>query len=230
MAGLATPLVVSVHSIVGMDFAAAIVPGWHTAFSSPFFVAGAIFSGFAMVMTLMIPLRSIYHLQDFVTMRHLDNMAKIILATGSLMMYGYSMEVFFAYYSGNQFERYVTLNRVLGPYAWTYWALVLCNVIMPQAFWFRSMRHSIPVLFIVSLAVNFGMWLERFIIVIVSLHRDFLPSSWHMYYPTVWDFAHFFGSIGLFFTLLFLFVRVLPMISIFELRALVEETEGETSP
>ena len=183
-----------------------------------------------MVMTLMIPLRTIYQLEDFVTLRHLDNMAKVILATGSMMMYGYAMEVFFAYYSGNELERYVTLNRVLGPYAWSYWALIACNVVMPQFFWFQSMRRCIPVLFIVALVVNVGMWLERFIIVVVSLHRDFLPSSWRMYYPTVWDFAHFLGSIGLFLTLLFLFVRVLPMISIFELRALVSETTEEGVP
>ena len=227
MAGLATPLVVSVHSIVGMDFASGIVPGWHTAFSPPFFVAGAIFSGFAMVMTLMIPLRSIYGLEDFVTLRHLDNMAKVILATGSMMFYGYAAELFFAYYSGNEYERYLAINRILGPYGWSYWALIACNVLVPQLFWSERMRRNIPVLFAVSLIVNVGMWLERFIIVIVSLHRDFLPSSWRMYYPTVWDFTHLIGSIGLFFTLLFLFVRLLPVISIFELRSLVHETDEE---
>ena len=227
MAALATPLVVSVHSIVGMDFAVSIVPGWHTTFSPPFFVAGAIFSGFAMVMTLMIPLRSIYDLEDFVTLRHLENMAKVILATGSMMFYGYAAEIFFAYYSGNEYERYLAVNRVLGPYGWSYWGLIACNVIAPQLFWFRPQRRNISVLFIVSFLVNVGMWLERFIIVIVSLHRDFLPSSWRMYYPTVWDFTHFIGSIGLFFTLLFLFVRLLPVISIFELRTLVHETNEE---
>jgi Ni/Fe-hydrogenase subunit HybB-like protein len=227
MAGLATPLVVSVHSIVGMDFAASILPGWHTTFSPPFFVAGAIFSGFAMVTTLMIPLRSIYALQDFVTLRHLENMAKVILATGSMMFYGYAAELFFAYYSGNEFERYMTINRVLGPYGWSYWALIACNVLTPQILWSRRMRRCVPVLFVVSLIVNVGMWLERFIIVIVSLHRDFLPSSWRMYYPTLWDITHFVGSIGLFFTLLFLFVRLLPVISIFELRSLVHETDEE---
>ncbi|HVC93201.1 MAG TPA: NrfD/PsrC family molybdoenzyme membrane anchor subunit, partial [Pirellulales bacterium] len=222
-----TPLVVSVHSIVGMDFAAGIVPGWHTTIFSPYFVAGAIFSGFAMVMTLAIPLRAVYGLQDFVTMRHLDNMAKVILATGSMMFYGYLSDVFFAYYSGNEYERYMIINRALGHYAWSYWALIACNIITPQVFWFPSMRRSVPVLFIVSLIVNVGMWLERFVIVVISLHRDFLPSSWHMYYPTRWDFTHLFGSLGLFFTLLFLFIRVLPMISIFELRALVHEKQGE---
>jgi len=227
LGGLATPLVVSVHSIVGMDFASAIVPGWHTTFSPPFFVAGAIFSGFAMVMTLMIPLRWAYRLQDFVTMRHLENMAKVILATGSMMAYGYVMEVFFAYYSGNKYERYMTINRALGPYAWSYWALLACNIVAPQLLWFQSLRRSVPVLFAISLIVNVGMWLERFVIVIISLHRDFLPSSWRMYYPTVWDITHLVGSIGLFFTLLFLFIRLLPVISIFELRELVHKTQEE---
>ena len=229
LAGLATPLVVSVHSIVGMDFATSIVPGWHTAFSPPYFVAGAIFSGFAMVMTLMIPLRAIYGLEDFVTHRHLDNMAKVILATGSMMAYGYSSEVFFAYYSGNEYERFVTINRALGPYAWSYWALIACNIVTPQFLWSRRVRQSVPLLFVISLIVNVGMWLERFVIVVISLHRDYLPSAWRMYYPTVWDFTHLVGSIGLFFTLLFLFIRVLPMISIFELRALVHETGEEAS-
>jgi len=224
MAGLATPLVVSVHSIVGMDFAAAIVPGWHTTIFPPYFVAGAIFSGFAMVVTLAIPLRAVYGLQSFVTLRHLDNMAKIILATGSIVAYGYTAEVFFSYYSGNPYERYVTINRALGPYAWSYWALIACNIVTPQLLWFRSVRRSVPVLFVIALVINVGMWLERFVIVVVSLHRDFLPSAWGMYYPTIWDLVHFVGSLGLFFTLLFLFIRLLPMISIFELRELVHET------
>lgn len=227
MAGLATPLVVSVHSIVGMDFAAAILPGWHTTIFPPYFVAGAIFSGFAMVVTLAIPLRAVYRLHDFVTIRHLDNMAKIMLATGSIVAYGYLAEIFFSFYSGNQFERYVTLNRAFGPYAWSYWALIACNIVMAQLLWFRAVRRNVAVLFVISLVINVGMWLERFVIVVISLHRDFLPSSWRMYYPTVWDFVHFFGSLGLFFVLLFLFIRLLPMISIFELRALVHETEGK---
>jgi molybdopterin-containing oxidoreductase family membrane subunit len=227
LGGLATPLVASVHSIVGMDFASSLVPGWHTTFSPPFFVAGAIFSGFAMVMTLMIPLRRAYGLQDFVTMRHLDNMAKVILATGSMMAYGYAAEVFFAYYSGNEYELYLTVNRVLGPYAWSYWALITCNVVAPQFLWFSSIRRNVPALFLISLIVNIGMWLERFVIVIISLHRDFLPSSWMIYSPTIWDFAHLVGSIGLFLTLLFLFIRVLPMISIFELRELVHKAKEE---
>ncbi|HEY3965290.1 MAG TPA: NrfD/PsrC family molybdoenzyme membrane anchor subunit [Planctomycetaceae bacterium] len=228
LGGLATPLVASVHSIVGMDFASALVPGWHTTFSPPFFVAGAIFSGFAMVMTLMIPLRWAYGLADFVTMRHLENMAKVILATGSMMAYGYAAEVFFAYYSGNKFERYMTVNRALGPYAWSYWALVTCNVVSPQFLWFQGVRRNVWALFVISLIVNVGMWLERFVIVVISLHRDFLPSAWRIYSPTIWDFAHLIGSIGLFLTLLFLFIRLLPMISIFELRELVHKTREET--
>jgi Ni/Fe-hydrogenase subunit HybB-like protein len=227
MGGLATPLVVSVHSIVGMDFASALVPGWHTTFSPPFFVAGAIFSGFAMVMTLMIPLRWVYNLQDFVTMRHLDNMAKVILATGSMMAYGYVAEVFFAYYSGNEYERYMVINRAMGVYAWSYWALIACNVVAPQFLWFQAVRRSIPALFIISLIVNVGMWLERFVIVVISLHRDFLPSAWRVYAPTTWDYIHFVGSIGLFMTLLLLFIRFLPVISIFELRELVHKTQEE---
>jgi len=225
MAGLATPLVVSVHSIVGMDFAAAIVPGWHTTIFPPYFVAGAIFSGFAMVMTLAIPLRAVYRLQDFVTMRHLDNMAKIMLATGSVLAYGYLAEVFFSYYSGNPYERYVTINRAFGPYAWSYWTLIACNILTPQLLWFRSVRRNVGALFVISLIINVGMWLERFVIVVISLHRDYLPSAWRMYYPTKWDFIHFFGSLGLFFVLLFLFIRLLPMISIFELRELVHDAE-----
>lgn len=224
LGGLATPLVASVHSIVGMDFASAIVPGWHTTFSPPFFVAGAIFSGFAMVMTLMIPLRWAYHLEDFVTLRHLDNMAKVILATGWMLSYGYLMEIFFAYYSGNTYERYLALNRALGPHAWSYWALLACNLMMPQFFWFQAVRRCVPALFVISLIVNVGMWLERFVIIVLSLQRDYLPSAWRVYTPTIWDYVHFFGSIGLFFTLLFLFIRVLPVISIFELRELVHKT------
>jgi len=229
LAGLATPLVVSVHSIVGLDFAASLVPGWHVTLFPPYFVAGAIFSGFAMVMTLAIPLRAVYGLEDFITLRHLGNMAKVMLATGLIVAYGYLMEAFFAWYSGNPYERYLTVNRALGPYAWSYWALIACNVLAPQLFWLRSVRRSVPLLFVLALVVNVGMWLERFVIIVTSLSRDFLPSAWHTYYPTVWDFAQFIGSIGLFFTLLFIFLRVLPVISIFELRELVQETEGAQS-
>jgi Ni/Fe-hydrogenase subunit HybB-like protein len=224
LAGLATPLVVSVHTIVGLDFAVSVVPGWHVTLFPPYFVAGAIFSGFAMVMTLAIPLRIVYGLEDFITMRHLGNMAKVMLATGLMVAYGYLMEIFFSWYSANEFEWYVTTNRALGPYAWSYWSLILCNILVPQLLWFRAVRRSVPMLFVISIIVNIGMWLERFVIIVISLHRDYLPSSWEMYYPTFYDFAQFIGSIGLFLTLLFLFIRFLPVISIFELRELVHET------
>jgi molybdopterin-containing oxidoreductase family membrane subunit len=226
LAGLATPLVVSVHSIVSLDFAVAQLPGWHSTIFPPYFVAGAIFSGFAMVMTIAIPVRTFYHLEDFITMRHLRNMALILLATGLIVGYGYAMETFMAWYSGKDFETYMILNRMLGPYAPVYWVLLGCNVLAPQVLWFRWARSNVPLLFIISLIVNVGMWLERYMIVITSLHRDFLPSSWGMYYPTIWDWATFIGSLGLFAALLFLFLRFLPMISIFEMRELVSETEG----
>jgi molybdopterin-containing oxidoreductase family membrane subunit len=227
LAGIATPLVVSVHSIVGLDFAVSNLPGWHVTLMPPYFVAGAILSGFAMVMTLAIPLRYVYGLEDFITLRHLGNMAKVMLTTGLIVSYGYLMEIFFAYYSGSNFERYVAINRAMGPYAWSYWALIVCNFGVPQLYWFRWARRNVPLLFVTSIIINVGMWLERFVIIVISLHRDYLPSSWEMYYPTIWDFAQFFGSVGLFFTLLFLFIRFLPVIAIFEMRELVHETEGE---
>lgn len=227
LAGLATPLVISVHTIVGLDFATSLVPGWHATIFPPYFVAGAIYSGFAMVMTLAIPLRAAYGLQDFITMKHLDNMAKIILATGLIVAYGYMMEVFIAWYSGNTYEQYMMLNRMAGPYAIAYWCLVACNVITPQFFWFKRCRNNVIVLFAISIVVNIGMWLERFIIVVTSLHRDYLPSSWDMYAGTFWDWATFVGTIGLFLSLLFLFIRFLPMISIFEMQALVKEKTDE---
>jgi molybdopterin-containing oxidoreductase family membrane subunit len=226
LAGLATPLVVSVHSVVSLDFAVGIIPGWHTTIFPPYFVAGAIFSGFAMVMTLAIPLRAAYGLEDFITMRHLENMAKILLATGLIVAYGYMTETFVAWYGGNLYEGYMIANRMGGPYAPLYWALILCNVLVPQALWSRRVRSNIIALFVIAIIVNIGMWLERFIIVVTSLHRDFLPSSWDMYYPTIWDWATYVGTIGLFLALLFLFIRVLPMISIFEMRELVHETES----
>jgi molybdopterin-containing oxidoreductase family membrane subunit len=225
LAGLATPLVVSVHTVVSFDFSVAIVPGWHSTIFPPYFVAGAIYSGFAMVMTLAIPIRKYYKLEDFVTMRHLDNMAKVMLATGLIVAYGYMMETFMAFYSGNQFEKYSIMNRMTGPYAVVYWALIACNIAIPQLLWLGRVRRSVPALFAISLIVNIGMWLERFVIVVVSLHRDFLPSSWGTYMPTRWDWATFVGTIGLFLTLLYLFIRFLPMISIYEMRSLVEETQ-----
>jgi Ni/Fe-hydrogenase subunit HybB-like protein len=227
LAGLATPLVVSVHTVVSFDFAVALTPGWHTTIFPPYFVAGAIYSGFAMVMTLAIPIRKYYGLEDFITMRHLENMAKVMLATGLIVAYGYMMETFGAFYSGNQYDKFMVLNRWFGPYAFFYWMLILCNIVLPQMMWFKKVRMNVLVLFVISLIVNIGMWLERFIIVVTSLHRDFLPSSWGMYYPTRWDWATFTGTIGLFLTLLFLFIRYLPVISISEMRVLVEETAEE---
>jgi Ni/Fe-hydrogenase subunit HybB-like protein len=233
LAGLATPLVISVHTIVSLDFAVSVVPGWHVTLFPPYFVAGAIFSGFAMVLTLAIPLRAVYKLHDFITPRHLDNMAKVILATGLMVAYGYLMEGFFAWYSGNEFERYLLVNRGLGPYAPWYWVLLACNVVAPQLLWFAPCRRSVPVLWVVALIVNVGMWLERYIIIVVSLHRDFLPSSWGMYAGTVWDWATFLGTLGLFFALLFLFIRLLPVIAMFEMREMVaedHETASSTVP
>lgn len=221
LAGLATPLVISVHTIVGLDFATSIIPGWHVTIFPPYFVAGAIFSGFAMVMTLAIPLRKWYGLEDFITMRHLDNMAKIILATGLMVVYGYLTEMWMGWYSGNQYEQFVTVNRFTGPYAPYFWSLLFCNAVVPQALWSRRVRSNIPALFVIAIVVNIGMWLERFIIVVTSLHRDFLPSSWDMYEPTFWDWSTYLGTIGLFFTLLLLFIRFMPMISIFEMRTLI---------
>lgn len=225
LAGLATPLVVSVHTVVSFDFSISILPGWHATIFPPYFVAGAIYSGFAMVLTLAIPLRAVYGLEDFITLRHLQNMAKILLATGLMVAYGYLMETFMAWYSGNRYEEYLILNRIYGPYAPFYWALMACNVVVPQVLWFKRVRTSVWGLFIIALIVNTGMWLERFVIVITSLHRDFLPSSWDMYYPTVWDVVTFIGTIGLFLALLFLFIRFLPMISIFEMRTLLPQAE-----
>jgi molybdopterin-containing oxidoreductase family membrane subunit len=226
LAGLATPLVISVHTVVSFDFAAGIIPGWHTTVFPPYFVAGAIFAGFAMVLTLAIPLRKIYKLEDFITTRHLENMAKVMLATGLIVAYGYAVEAFMAWYSGNPYESYMIQNRLTGPYKHQYWALLLCNVLFPQLLWFRSARQNIYVLFIVAMAVNVGMWLERFIIIVTSLHRDFLPSSWGMYHGTGWDWAMFIGTIGFFLFLMLLFLRFLPMISIFEMRTLLP-TGGE---
>ncbi len=227
LAGLATPLVVSVHTVVSFDFAVGIIPGWHTTVFPPYFVAGAIYSGFAMVMTLAIPLRKWYGLEDFITQRHLDNMAKVMLATGLIVGYGYMMEAFMAWYSGNQYEQFMLWNRMNGPYGWSYWMLILCNILIPQIMWVRRIRENILLLFIISLVINTGMWLERFVIIVTSLHRDFLPSSWDMYYPTKFDWSMFLGTIGLFLTLLFLFIRFLPVISIFEMRALVSETKAK---
>jgi molybdopterin-containing oxidoreductase family membrane subunit len=228
LAGLATPLVVSVHSVVSFDFAVGIVPGWHSTVFPPYFVAGAIYSGFAMVLTIAIPLRAGYRLHDFITDRHLDNMAKVMLASGLIVAYGYLTETFTAWYSGHESEWFAIANRAFGPYGFLFWLLIACNIVVPQMLWFAGARRNVYVLFALSLVINVGMWLERFIIVVVSLHRDYLPSAWDMYVPTFWDWSTFIGTIGLFTALMFLFIRLLPVISIFEMRELVEE-EHETA-
>jgi molybdopterin-containing oxidoreductase family membrane subunit len=225
LAGLATPLVVSVHTVVSFDFAVSIIPGWHTTIFPPYFVAGAIYSGFAMVLTLMIPVRKFYGLDDIITLRHLNNMAKVTLATALIVAYGYTMEAFFGYFSADQYEQHMIWNRMTGVYAPFYWCLILCNIITPQFLWSKKIRTSPGILWIISIIVNIGMWLERFVIVVTSLHHDFLPSSWANYWPTIWDWAVYTGTLGLFMTLIFLFVRVLPMITIFELRMLLPGAE-----
>jgi molybdopterin-containing oxidoreductase family membrane subunit len=225
LAGLATPLVISVHTVVSFDFAVSVIPGWHATIFPPYFVAGAIYSGFAMVLTLAIPLRAIYGLHDFITLRHLQNMAKIVLATGMIVVYGYTMEAFFAWYSANPFEEAMLANRAFGPYWWAYWMLLLCNAVTPQFLWFKKVRTNVLALFVIALIVNVGMWLERFVIVVTSLSRDYLPSSWDTYAPTRWDWGLYVGTFGLFLALLFLFIRFLPMISIFEMRTLVPARE-----
>ena len=218
LAALATPLVLSVHSIVSMDFAVSLLPGWHTTVFPPYFVAGAIFSGFAMVLTLMVICRWAFGLEHIVTLRHFDYMAKIMLVTGTMVGYAYATEFFTAWYSGNPYELYAFLNRALGPYAWAYWIMVSCNVISPQIFWFKKARTSIPILFAVSIVINIGMWFERFVIIVTSLHRDFLPSSWGYFSPTIWDVVCLLGSFGLFFTMFCLFVRFLPMVATAEVK------------
>ena len=225
LAALATPLVLSVHSVVSLDFSVAQLPGWHSTIFPPYFVAGAIYSGFAMVLTIVIPVRKIYRLENLITLRHFNNMANVMLVTGLIVAYGYFIEAFMSWYSGDIFDQYMMTNRVLGPYGWIFWLLMLVNVLIPQALWSARVRRNLVALFLVALSINLGMWLERFVIVITSLHRDFVPSSWGMFFPTIWDWATLFGSIGLFLTLLFLFIRFLPMIAISETRELVAEPQ-----
>ncbi len=221
LAGLSTPLVLSVHSVVSLDFAVALIPGWHTTIFPPYFVAGAIYAGFAMVLTLMIPMRMIYGLEDFINERHLNNMAKVMLASGMIVAYGYFMEQLIAWYSASTYEGFMMQNRMHGPYSTYYWALIFCNLIVPQLLWVRYFRTNMFWLFFVCQFINVGMWLERFIIVVTSLHRDFMPSSWDMFHPTIWDIALYVGTIGLFIVLFFLFIRGLPMISLHEIRTLL---------
>jgi len=225
LAALSTPLVLSVHSVVSFDFATSVMPGWHTTIFPPYFVAGAVFSGFALVETLMIITRVVFKMEAIITMKHLELMNKIMLATGSLVGYAYSMEFFIAWYSGNEFERFVFINRATGPYWWAYWAMVSCNVISPQLFWFKRLRTSIPVMFVITIFINIGMWFERFVIIVTSLHRDFLPSSWGYFSPTIWDIGLFIGSLGLFSTCFLLFLRWLPMIAISEVKGTLAQAD-----
>jgi len=225
LAGLATPLVISVHSVVSFDFAIGIVPGWHATIFPPYFVAGAIYAGFAMVLTLAIPLRKFYGLEDFITLTHLENMAKVMLATGLVVGYGYMTEAFMSWYSANPYERFMIWNRMTGPYWYMYAALILCNVVAINTLWVKNLRTSVLYLFFISFVVSVGMWLERYVIIVTSLHRDFMPSSWGMYSGTPYDWSAFIGTIGLFLTLFFLFIRFLPVISIFEMRTILPGAE-----
>lgn len=224
LAGLSTPLVLSVHSIVSLDFAVSQLPGWHTTIFPPYFVAGAIFSGFGMVLTLLIPLRSIFKLEDLITMRHIDLMCKVTLATGSIVGYAYGMEFFIAWYSGNPYEKFTFINRAFGPYAWGYWCMIICNVATPQFFWFKWFRQNLVVIWILSIFVNIGMWFERFVIV-MTLHRDFLPANWGYFKPTWVDILTYVGTFGLFFTLFLLFLRFIPLIAIAEVKAVTPQAD-----
>ena len=219
LAGFATPLVLSVHTIVSFDFAVSVIPGWHSTIFPPYFVAGAVFSGFAMVQNCLIVVRQMFDLKHLITLDTLEKMNKVMILTGSMVGYAYGMEFFMAWYSGSQFETFVFVNRALGPYAWAYWTMVSCNVVFPQLFWFKRFRRSIPLMFVIAVLVNVGMWFERFVIVVTSLSRDYLPSSWGHYIPSMYDMGIFIGSLGLFFTLILLFVRVLPVISLAEIKA-----------
>lgn len=225
LAGFATPLVLSVHTIVSFDFAVSIMPGWHTTIFPPYFVAGAVFSGFAMVQNVLIIIRKVFKIEHIITLDTLEKMNKVMLATGMMVGYAYAMEFFIAWYSGNQIEQFVFLNRALGPYAWSYWIMVSCNVLFTQLFWFRKIRRSIPVMFVIGVLVNVGMWFERFVIVVTSLSRDYLPSSWGMYIPSIYDIGILIGSFGLFFTLIFLFIRTLPVVSIAEVKAVLPNSQ-----
>jgi molybdopterin-containing oxidoreductase family membrane subunit len=233
LAAISTPLVLSVHSVVSFDFATSVEPGWHTTIFPPYFVAGAVFSGFAMVMTVLLIARTVFKLHHIVTMKHLELMNKIMLVTGMLVGYAYAMEFFIAWYSGSEYEFYVFKNRAFGPYAWAYWAMVSCNVLSPQVFWFKKFRTHIGVMFVVSILINIGMWFERFVIIVTSLHRDYIPSSWGMFSPTLFDITTYAGTIGIFFTLFLLFMRWVPMVAMAEVKAILPEAdphyEGEAA-
>jgi Ni/Fe-hydrogenase subunit HybB-like protein len=224
LAGLATPLVLSVHTIVSFDFATSVIPGWHTTIFPPYFVAGAIFSGFAMVLTLMIVTRKVFHLEDYITIGHIELMNIVIIITGSIVGIAYITEFFMAWYSGVAAEQYAFVNRMFGPYWWAYWTMMTCNVISPQLFWIKKIRTSIVATFILSLVVNTGMWFERFVIIVTSLHRDFLPSSWAMFYPTLSDIGVYLFTFGLFFTFFFLFAKFFPVINMFEVKSILKSS------
>ncbi|WP_242927059.1 NrfD/PsrC family molybdoenzyme membrane anchor subunit [Pontibacter vulgaris] len=224
LAGLATPLVLSVHTIVSMDFATSVIPGWHTTIFPPYFVAGAIFSGFAMVLTLMIITRKTFKLEDYITLEHVESMNKVIILTGSIVGIAYTTEFFIAWYSGVEYEAYAFINRATGPYWWAYWSMMTCNVITPQLFWFRKIRRSLTATFIISIFVNIGMWFERFVIIVTSLHRDYLPSSWAMFSPTSIDIGVYVGTIGLFFTLFLLFAKFFPVVNMAEVKAILKSS------
>ncbi len=227
LAGLSTPLVLSVHTIVSMDFATAVIPGWHTTIFPPYFVAGAIFSGFAMVQTLLLIMRKVLKLNDYITMWHIEAMNKIITVTGSIVGVAYITELFISWYSGVEYEQYAFLNRATGPYWWAYWAMMSCNVISPQLFWFKKVRTSLVWTFTLSIIVNIGMWFERFVIIVTSLHRDYLPSSWTMHHPSFVDIGIFIGTIGIFFTLFLTFSRTFPVLAMAELKSILKATGNQ---
>ena len=224
LAGVSTPLVLSVHTIVSMDFATSVVPGWHTTIFPPYFVAGAIFSGFAMVLTLMLITRVVFRLEDYITLEHIALMNKIMMVTGSIVGVAYITEFFIAWYSQVEFEQYAFINRATGPYWWAYAAMMTCNVITPQLVWFRRVRYSIPLTFVLSIIVNIGMWFERFVIIVTSLHRDYLPSSWAMFSPSIIDIGLYVGTLGLFFTLFLLFAKFFPVINMAEIKSILKYT------
>lgn len=230
LAGISTPLVLSVHTIVSFDFAVSVIPGWHTTIFPPYFVAGAIFSGFGMVSTVLILVRKVFNMEHIITIGHLEKMNKILLATGMMVGFAYGMEFFIAWYSANTFEQFTFINRAFGPYAWAYWIMVSCNVFFPQLFWFKKIRTNIPITLVLVILVNVGMWFERFVIIVTSLHRDFLPSSWAMFTPTLTDFGLLIGSFGFFFTFLLLFLKTLPLVSISEIKAVTEGAQPTVHP
>jgi Ni/Fe-hydrogenase subunit HybB-like protein len=221
LAGLGTPLVISVHTIVSWDFATSVLPGWHATIFPPYFVAGAIFSGLAMVLTLMLIARKVMHLEEYINQRHIDAMCKLVITTSGIVGISYLTEIFTAFYSGNRYEQFVFLNRTIGPMFWCYWTMISCNVLVPQLLWFRKVRQTLPLLFVLSLFINVGMWFERFVIIVTSLHRDFMPSNWSSYSPTIIEVATLLGTFGIFFSLFLLFCRFLPVIAVAEVKGVL---------